>query len=197
VTFKDLQKLVQSNTNGQITSGDLQAKLQDKPFWVFDKEQHKQEDISTKGECCFWHIIGCPQKDGSDMPVLPYQKTLYDALQNHKRIAILKARGICIATFLVRYIAWCCFNKYESNSRVLILTGSRIQLSQDLIARFKALFPSQLPETEKAAAIINNVRVEAFPSFHCSAARGYTDVRLSWLTRPHFGYLIKCKKLWE
>ena len=66
------------------------------------------------------------------------------------------------------------------NSRVLILTGPRIQLSQDLIARFKALFPlpSQLPETEKAIAIINNVRVGAFPSFHCSAARGYTDVPL-------------------
>ena len=74
------------------------------------------------------------------------------------------------------------------NSRVLILTGPRIQLSQDLIARFKALFPppSQLPETEKAIAIINNVRVEAFPSFHCSAARGYTDVRFILVDEASF-----------
>ena len=111
------------------------------------------------------------------MPILPYQKTLYDALQSHKRIAILKSRGLGVTTFFVYYISWCCINKYEPNSRVLILTGNRIQLSQDIIARFKALFPSQLPETEKSAAIINNVRVEAFPSFHSSAARGYTDVR--------------------
>jgi hypothetical protein len=57
-----------------------------------------------------------------------------------------------------------------------------------LIARFKALFPppSQLPETEKAIAIINNVRVEAFPSFHCSAARGYTDVRFILVDEASF-----------
>ena len=69
-------------------------KLRNKPFWIFDKEQHRLKDIRTKGQCCFWHIIKCPQKDGHDMPVLPYQKILYDALQNHKHIWIKKSRGI-------------------------------------------------------------------------------------------------------
>jgi hypothetical protein len=184
VTFKDLQKAVESTQSGPK----LNSIPRDKAFWIWDQQQHKRKDIRTKGQCCFWHIIKCSQKDGHDMPVLPYQRILYDALQNHKRIAILKARGIGITTFLVRYIAWCCLNKYERNSRVLILTGPRIQLSQDLIARFKALFPppSQLPETEKAIAIVNNVRVEAFPSFHYSAARGYTDVRFILVDEASF-----------
>jgi hypothetical protein len=139
VTFKDLQKLVQSN--GQITSSDLLSKLQNKPFWIFDKEQHRLEDIRTKGQCCFWHIIGCPQKDGHDMPVLPYQKILYDTLQNHKHIWILKSRGIGVTEFLLRYIAWCCIEgKFSFGSRVCIITGPRIDLAEDLIARFKGLF---------------------------------------------------------
>jgi hypothetical protein len=78
VTFKDLQKVVQSN--GQTsTSIDLQSKLEGKPFWIFDREQHRQENIRTGEQCCFWQGIGCPQKDGKDMPVLPYQKILYEA----------------------------------------------------------------------------------------------------------------------
>jgi hypothetical protein len=44
VTFKDLQKLVQSQAEAaQFTAAvNLQAKLHGKPFWIFDKEQHKQ-----------------------------------------------------------------------------------------------------------------------------------------------------------
>jgi hypothetical protein len=50
VTFKDLQKLFQSNGNNDNNFNiDLQTKLQDK-FWILDKEQHQQEDIRTKGE---------------------------------------------------------------------------------------------------------------------------------------------------
>ena len=78
MTFKDLQKAIQSQAE-QIEPLTLQVKIQGKP-WIFDQQQHKQEDIRTKGQCCFWHIIGLPQKDGHDMPVLPYQRTLYEAL---------------------------------------------------------------------------------------------------------------------
>jgi hypothetical protein len=44
VTFKDLQKAVQAeaeytDTNANI---DLIDKLQGLPFWIFDKEQHRQ-----------------------------------------------------------------------------------------------------------------------------------------------------------
>jgi hypothetical protein len=175
--------MVQSN--GYTSSIDLQTKLQDKPFWIFDKEQHQQEDIRTKGECCFWHCIGCPQKDGKDMPVLPYQKILYDALQNHKHIFILKSRGIGCSEFLLRYIAWCCIcSKFGAGSRVCIITGPRIDLAEDLIARFKGLLAELGPpnhndrnRTQSTVAYLNGVRVEAFPSHHVDTMRGLTDVK--------------------
>jgi hypothetical protein len=46
VTFKDLQKLIQSQS-GQEYNQVLQ-RLRDKPFWIWDPKQHKQEDIKKK-----------------------------------------------------------------------------------------------------------------------------------------------------
>jgi hypothetical protein len=57
VTFKDLQKLVHSQQSGPEQVQLLQI-LRDKPFWIWDQKQHKQEDTKTKGDCCFKHIIG-------------------------------------------------------------------------------------------------------------------------------------------
>jgi hypothetical protein len=184
VTFKDLQKVVHSNGQTNSTSlVDIQTKLQNKPFWIFNQEEHRQEHIRTNGLCCWWHGIGCPQKDGRDMPVLPYQKTLYEALQNHKHIWCLKSRGIGVTSFLLRYIAWCCVSgQIYPNSRVCFIVGPRIDLAEDLIARFKVLFTKAeknqaFDRTSSAVTYLNGVRVEAFPSHHVDTMRGLTDVK--------------------
>jgi hypothetical protein len=55
VTFKDLKKrLTLEVTQQQIK---LFERLKNKPFWIWDMEEHKQEDIKTNGDCCFNHII--------------------------------------------------------------------------------------------------------------------------------------------
>jgi hypothetical protein len=114
---------VQSNGQANILTAVENSieRLRNKPFWIFDKEEHRQEHIRTGGQCCFWHGIGCPQKDGKDMPVLPYQKTLYDALQKHKHIWILKSRGIGCSEFLLRYVAWGCLESFTPNDRVCFI----------------------------------------------------------------------------
>jgi hypothetical protein len=117
------------------------------------------------------------------MPVLPYQKILYDALQNHKHIWLLKSRGIGVTTFLLRYIAWCCVSgkiAQSAISRVCIITGPRIDLAEDLIARFRSLFQMDFIGNNRTAstiAYLNGVRVEAFPSHHVDTMRGLTDVK--------------------
>jgi hypothetical protein len=58
----------------------LFERLQNKPFWIWNIENHKQEDIKTNGDCCFNHIIGLPQKDGNDKPIYDYEKIIFDAL---------------------------------------------------------------------------------------------------------------------
>jgi hypothetical protein len=65
VTFKDLKKRISLEAIAQQQSK-LFERLQNKPFWIWDQQQHKLEDIKTNGDCCFNHIIGLPQKDGAD-----------------------------------------------------------------------------------------------------------------------------------
>jgi hypothetical protein len=68
MTFKDLKKKVRLEVTQQQSR--LFERLQNKPFWIWNIEGHKQEDVNTNGNCCFNHIIGLPQKDGNDKPHL-------------------------------------------------------------------------------------------------------------------------------
>jgi hypothetical protein len=105
VVFKDLQKLVSAQQH-ETTRKELFQRLQDKPFWIWDKQQHKQQDINTNGECCFNHIIGLPQKDGIDKPVFDYERIIYDTLitpnggANYKHVWIKKATTANLTYFL-------------------------------------------------------------------------------------------------
>jgi len=134
-----------------------------------------------KGQCCFWHIIGAPQKDGHEMPLLPYQKLLYRILQERKRIWIKKSRGLGVTTFFLYWIAYCCLTRFQPNDRVCIIVGPRIDAAEDLLARFKNLFskvaPNLFDRSKSTVAIVNKVKVEVFPSHHVSSARGLDRVR--------------------
>jgi hypothetical protein len=77
LTFKDLKKKVSLVTQQQ---NKFFERLQNKPFWIWNIEEHKQEDIRTNGDCCFNHIIGLPQKDGNDKPLYDYEGIIFDPL---------------------------------------------------------------------------------------------------------------------
>ena len=66
MTFKDLKKRVTLQAAQQQSK--LFEKLYDKPFWIWNIEEHKQEDVRTNGGYCFNHIIGLPSKDAVDKP---------------------------------------------------------------------------------------------------------------------------------
>jgi hypothetical protein len=80
VTFKDLKKRVSVETTALQQQYRIFERLQNKPFWIWDIQDHKQEDIRTKGDCCFNHIIGLPQKNGAYKPLYDYEKTIFDCL---------------------------------------------------------------------------------------------------------------------
>jgi hypothetical protein len=90
----------------------LLQRLRDKPFWIWDPKQHKQEDIKTKGNCCFNHIIGLPRKDGIEKSIFDYEKLLYYSLLipefyndskynfKHKHLWVKKATGLGVTEFM-------------------------------------------------------------------------------------------------
>jgi hypothetical protein len=67
VTFKDLQKVIESESGSSKTaeSNQILQKLRGKPFWYWkDADYHKQKDRINKGQCCFNHFISLPKKNG-------------------------------------------------------------------------------------------------------------------------------------
>ena len=48
IVFKDLQKLVSHSQREENTRKELFQRLKNKPFWTWNIEEHKQEDINTE-----------------------------------------------------------------------------------------------------------------------------------------------------
>jgi len=152
VTFKDLKKRlsVYQETQQQRTQF-FDRSDNNKPFWIWDIEEHKQADIESKGDCCFNHIIGLPKKNDIERPIFDYEKIVFECLQpndkNHndnssnKLLWIKKATGLGITEFMLRLMAWLCLkDKSLSGSQMCIVTGSGIDLAIGLIDRMKRLF---------------------------------------------------------
>src|SRR6187200_50033 len=98
MTFRDLQKLV-SQQQKENTRKELFQRLQNRPFWIWNRQQHKLEDIRMDGDCCFNHIIGLPQKDRDDKPLYDYQQQQQDARDVSERyIAKSKPYIVMVST---------------------------------------------------------------------------------------------------
>jgi hypothetical protein len=201
VTFKELQKLVQSSQSDP-EQNQLVTRLRDKPFWIWDQRLHKQEDIKTKGDCCFNHIIGLPRKDSVEKPLFDYQKLLYDSLLSpqftnpsgytfkEKHLWVKKATGLGVTEFILRLMAWLCLRNTDyRNSQMCIVTGPNQELAIKLIKRMKALFEEKLGITfasKETVLELNGCVIEAFPSNHLDAFRSLTNPKFILLDEADF-----------
>lgn len=130
----------------------------------------------------FWEAIGRPEKPGTTGEIYPYEQTILEALVSKKLIWIKKATGLGITEFFLRWIAWKAINddswKGTEDAQVVIITGQNWETAKGLMRRLKALFPAHLWTEKETVAIINDCRIQTFPSDHLDAARS--------LKHPHF-----------
>ena len=67
----------------EIISSKL-VELVDKPFWIWDSEEHLRLVKEPNEHCCFNYIVGLPVKDKVEHPVYDYAKILFDSLLTTK-----------------------------------------------------------------------------------------------------------------
>jgi hypothetical protein len=147
-----------------------------KPFWIDDPIKHEQAFDQAAGNCCFNHIVGLPKKKWQKYPLFDYESTLIKTLKQHKRILILKARGLGLTEFMLRYMAWLCVydNKYKG-ADMGIIVGPNLKLAYKLIGRMKRIFDNRIYVDFNSAVTslnLNGVNIEAFPSNNPDAFRG-------------------------
>ena len=187
--FKDLQKLVQKSQQEHNLRNDVFEKLRDKPFWIWNIEEHKQQDIDTNVDCCFNHIIGLPTKGRIEKPIFDYEKLLYDSLLEnkhsnililnhdfkHKHLWVKKSAGLGVTEFFLRLMAWLSLkdNNFR-NSQMCIVAGPNIDIAIKLIKRMKGLFGPKIGVTfdsKETVIELNGCMIEAYPSNHIDAYR--------------------------
>jgi hypothetical protein len=192
MTFKELQKLIHyRQSESYLNQTRFFDRLKDKPFWIWNIKQHKAEDIRTKGDCCFNHIIGLPVKNNTERPLYPYQKLIFDTLEKekHKHVWLKKATGLGVTELMLRYMAWLCLKDNQlQGSQMCVVTGPRIDLAVTLIDRLKGLFSNAgiFFDTKETVLELNGCIIEAFPSHHLDSMRGLTDVRFILLDEADF-----------
>jgi hypothetical protein len=153
------------------------SRFRDCKFWIWDKEEHRLAYKRTNKQCCFNHMIGLPVKNSVSHPIYPWQKEIFDALQHHKLISILKARGVGASEFLLRYAFWLCVKDNSMQGKnMCIITGIREDLSLELLRRFRNLMPDLKWNTREGIAEVNGCRVIGYPSKRVKDLRGLTDV---------------------
>src|SRR5919206_1542704 len=113
--------------------------------------------------------------------------------QQHKHLAVIKATGLGITEFVLRWIAWMCVRNDDlKGQRVCIVTGPNIALAITLIKRLKELFLNSESEhqlvfdTKETVLVINGCLIQAFPSHHLDAMRGLTNVAIVFQDEASF-----------
>jgi hypothetical protein len=205
MTLRGLQKAVKSDSGniGESNQQILLQKLRGKPFWYWkDPGYHKERYGSNKSQCCFNHIIGPPKKNGIEYLLFDYEKELYKALMlpgylnsspalssadpnnviypfKEKHLLVLKATGLGITTFFLRFMAWLClYNDDYKDSQMVIVVGPNQELAIKLIKRMKALFSDKLNvvfDSKETVLELNGCSIEAYPSHKIDAFRSLTN----------------------
>ena len=188
------QKLRQSQQQTSLSSS--LSVLKGLPFWIWDKEIHKQEAAATNGQCCFQHVAGLPIKDRREFPLFDYEKLLYDSLMSldgtfkDKHLWVKKATGLGVTEFMLRMMAWLCTrDEAIVGSQMCIVTGPNIEMATKLIKRMKGIFEPKLGLTfsnKETVLELNGCTVEAFPSNHIDSYRALDNPKFILLDESDF-----------
>jgi hypothetical protein len=184
---QNLSNLLDSGiASAKFSETDNLERFKSLPFyceWTYGRKLSLQD-------CCCTHAIGLPKKNGQPMALFDYELDLYNALQEHKLIWLLKSTGLGITEFLIRYISWLCLKDDAlKGSQIVIVTGPRLDLSISIIERMKHLFiDSDLLTFDTKATVIqlNGVHIQAYPSDHLDDARGIPNVSFFYADEADF-----------
>jgi hypothetical protein len=199
--YQQYQKPRQPSTSTTTISSSSFQLLKNKPFWIWDQEEHRKEFIITKGNCCFNHIVGLPIKDKVQHPLYDYEKLLYDNLFSNetetemydfknKHLWLLKSTGLGITEFFLRLLGWLATRDDSfKGSQACIVTGPNIDIAIKLIKRLKAIFESKLGlifSNKETVFELNGCQIEAYPSNHIDSFRALANPKFIFIDEGDF-----------
>jgi hypothetical protein len=109
--YQQRQKAKQQNKEtttetSSFNSSSIFDLFRNKPFWLWDKQEHRQQFIAKDGSRCLIHITGLPVNNGKEFTLFDYERLLFDSLLKadksfkDKHLWVLKSTGFGITEFL-------------------------------------------------------------------------------------------------
>ena len=194
---KQQQQSQNQKREESLSSNSFDFKILQKPFWIWDKQEHRELAKETDGQCCFNHVCGLPKKGKREFPLFDYEKELYDSLlfsiannpHNHKfknkHLWVKKATGLGVTEFMLRIMAWLATSSDNyRDSQMCIVTGPNIDLATKLIKRLKTIFEPKLGlyfKDKETVLNLNGCSIEAYPSNHLDSFRSLTNPKFIFL----------------
>ena len=197
----DLQTQLQQTSTGSFSQEQITI-LSKLPFWINDYTAHSKKFNETNEACCFNHYIGLPWKYDDRLPLFDYevheqfngQQGIFYSYENNDCTWILKATGLGITEFSLRYMCWKAItgdSGQYANSKMVIVTGPNKLLAIELITRIRNIFFDRLgvlfeSDRTRITLPINNVTIEAYPSNHVDSFRGLPKVSIVLIDEGDF-----------
>ena len=63
MTFKDLQRVIESQPDHDNPEQSQLERLRGKAFWHWDRGEHKQKDRFSNGDCALTILLGYPKRN--------------------------------------------------------------------------------------------------------------------------------------
>ena len=190
MTFKDLKMQLEKLQPQSEYYQEFKI-LENKPFWIWNRDQHKQQDILTNGNCCFNHIIGLPVKNGKEYPIFEYEKLIFDAIEQNQNIWIKKARGLGVTTFLIRYLAWKILSSSELKGKsIFIVSGTREEFANYVKKKMEQLFEMRFSDlvldSKYTELTLKETWIKVMPTKNIKDVRGYMDTAYLFIDEADF-----------
>src|SRR6476659_786795 len=105
---KAKQQQQTQNQKESLSFNSFDFKILQKPFWIWNRQQHLELAKESIGQCCWNHIVGLPVKGKKEYPLFDYEKILYDSLTSFddnfkdKHLWVKKATGLGVTEFMLR-----------------------------------------------------------------------------------------------
>ena len=178
---------------------------------AFEGEGAAQNFAMPEGFKAFNELIGLPIHPGTgkETEIFDYQVDYFDAWQKHHKLILNKSRKIGATETALRIIAYNCLRGNYSGHRVMIVAGSKQEVANRFIQRFKSLFYNGFTDLKgkeykyediilnenSRSCIINNTSVQAYPA--SEAVRGEENVKCVFMSECAFINLIDDSRVYN
>lgn len=152
----------------------------------FEEHEHLRKECRLdrgNSNCCYWDLVGRPEKHNEQKPLFDYQQIILQALVKFKKIRIKKFRGGGVTQEFLEFGPWLALssNAYR-NKEAFIITGIKQDLSNKLIKRIRDQFSTFYPNSIRhmnyvtKSITINDATFTGYPARNPEASRGQIDV---------------------